>query len=151
MKESPGDPVKKSSSATYNIGYHLIWCPKYRRKVLVDDVERRFKEIAQEVARDNDWEIATMEVMPDHVHIFIKAKPVDSPQNIVARIKGRTSNYLRKEFPYLKTKLPSLWTRSYSCESIGSIFGISPYSLPVDVDPSGCITCMILWKISVFL
>lgn len=113
--------LKKSSSATYNIGYHLIWCPKYRRKVLVDDVERRFKEIAQEVARDNDWEIATMEVMPDHVHIFIKAKPVDSPQNIVARIKGRTSNYLRKEFSYLKTKLPSLWTRSYYCESIGSI------------------------------
>ena len=114
-------PLKKATTATYNIGYHIIFCPKYRRRVLVDDVERRFKEIAMEVARENDWEIATMELMPDHVHIFIKAKPIDSPQNIVARIKGRSSHDLRKEFPELKTRLPTLWTRSYYCESIGSI------------------------------
>ncbi len=114
-------PLKKSTTATYNIGYHIIFCPKYRRRVLVDDVERRFKEIALEVAHENDWEIATMELMPDHVHIFIKAKPTDSPQNIVARIKGRSSHDLRKEFPELKTRLPTLWTRSYYCESIGSI------------------------------
>lgn len=114
-------PLKKSRSATYNIGYHIIFCPKYRRKVLKDDIERRFKEIALVVAQENEWEIATMEVMPDHVHLFIKTKPTDSPQNVVARIKGRTSHDLRKEFPELKTRLPTLWTRSYYCESIGSI------------------------------
>lgn len=114
-------PLKKSRSATYNIGYHIIFCPKYRRKVLKGDIERRFKEIVLVVAQENEWEIATMEVMPDHVHMFIKAKPTDNPQNIVARIKGRSSHDLRKEFPELKTRLPSLWTRSYYCESIGSI------------------------------
>lgn len=113
--------LEKSRSATYNIGYHIIFCPKYRRKVLTGDVETRLKEIIQEVARDNDWQIATLEVMPDHIHVFVKATPQDSPANIVARMKGRSSSLLRQEFDWLKTRLPTLWTRSYYCESIGSI------------------------------
>lgn len=113
--------LEKSRSATYNIGYHIIFCPKYRRKVLTGQIEIRLKEIIRQVAIENDWEIDTLEVMPDHIHVFLKATPMDSPANIVARMKARSSFELRKEFPYLKTKLPSLWTRSYYCESIGSI------------------------------
>lgn len=113
--------LEKSRSATYNLGYHIIFCPKYRRRVLVDEVEVRLKELVHEVAQDNDWQIATLEVMPDHIHIFVKVTPMDSPANIVARIKGRSSFVLRNEFPELKTRLPSLWTRSYYVESIGSI------------------------------
>lgn len=113
--------LEKSRSATYNIGYHIIFCPKYRRKVLTGDVEVRLKEIIHEVARDNDWQVATLEVMPDHIHVFVKATPQDSPANIVARMKGRSSFLLRQEFAWLKTRLPTLWTRSYYCESIGSI------------------------------
>jgi len=113
--------LEKSRSATYNLGYHIIFCPKYRRRVLVDAVEVRLKENVREVAKENDWQIATLEVMPDHIHIFVKVTPMDSPANIVARIKGRSSFVLRNEFPDLKTRLPSLWTRSYYVESIGSV------------------------------
>jgi putative transposase len=113
--------LEKSRSATYNLGYHIIFCPKYRRKILVGDIETRLKEIIYQVATENDWQIATLEVMPDHVHIFVKVTPMDSPANIVARMKGRTSFELRKEFEWLKSRLPSLWTRSYYVESIGSI------------------------------
>lgn len=113
--------LEKSKSATYNLGYHIVFCPKYRRRVLVGDIERRFKELVKLVADENDWDVATVEVMPDHVHIFVKVTPMDSPHNIVARIKGRTSFELRKEFAELTTRLPSLWTRAYYIESVGSV------------------------------
>jgi len=110
-----------SNKATYNIGYHLIWCPKYRRKILVDDLETRLKELLSEKANELGVLIDTFEIMPDHVHLFIKTSPVDSPHFIVQQFKGYTSRILREEFPKLKRILPSLWTRSYYCESVGHI------------------------------
>jgi putative transposase len=112
---------KKSRSATYNIAYHLIWCPKYRRNVLIDGVDERLKELLNEKAKDLGVVIETMEIMPDHVHIFVKCEPNDSPQFIVGNFKGYSSRILRMEFPHLRKRLPCLWTRSYFCESIGHI------------------------------
>jgi len=112
---------KKSRSATYNIAYHLIWCTKYRRKVLVSAVEDRLRVLLVEKAKDMNVVIETMETMPDHVHLFAKCEPTDNPQYLVKNFKGYTSRFLRQEFPFLKSKLPCLWTRSYYCESIGSI------------------------------
>lgn len=111
----------KSKTVVYNIGYHLIWCSKYRRKVLTGDAETRLKELLAEKAGQIDIEIVQMEIMPDHVHLFIKATPVNSPHYIVQQLKGYTSRVLRQEFPSLKSRLPSLWTRSYYCESVGHI------------------------------
>ena len=110
-----------SNKAIYNIGYHIIWCPKYRRKVLVDALQVRLKELLYSISSSLDCKIQTLEVMPDHVHIFIKCSPVHSPHYIVQQLKGKSSHILRNEFPYLKTKLPTLWTRSYYCESVGHI------------------------------
>lgn len=110
-----------SNKAVYNIGYHLIWCPKYRRKVLVGAVEVRLKELLQEKAEELGLLIDTMEVMPDHVHLFVKSTPVLSPHYIVQQLKGFSSFQLRSEFPKLKSRLPTLWTRSYYCESVGHI------------------------------
>ena len=110
-----------SKHATYNCAYHLIWCPKYRKKVLVDNVEIRLKELLNEKAKEHEWIIENMEVMPDHVHIFIKVFPVDAPTYVVSQLKGYTSFILRNEFPTLKSRLPTLWTRSYFCESVGHI------------------------------
>ena len=110
-----------SNKAIYNIGYHIIWCPKYRRKVLVDQVETRLKELIIEISSAIDCQIESMEVMPDHVHIFIKCSPVHSPHYVVQQLKGKSSRILREEFPHLKTRLPTLWTRSYYCESVGHI------------------------------
>ena len=110
-----------SNKAIYNLGYHLIWCPKYRRQVLVAAVADRLKELLHLKASELGLEIDTMEVMPDHVHLFVKAKPIHSPHYIVQQLKGYTSHELRKEFPKLKSRLPTLWTRSYYCESVGHL------------------------------
>jgi len=111
----------KSKTSVHNVAYHLIWCPKYRRAVLIGKVEQRLKQLLKQKAKENDWKIETMEIMPDHVHIFVKANPVASPHFIIQQFKGYSSNILRKEFPHLKSKLPTLWTRSYYCESVGHI------------------------------
>lgn len=110
-----------SNKATYNIAYHLIWCPKYRRSVLTDKIEERLKELLIQKSETINVRIEKMEVMPDHVHLFVKCSPVDSPHWIVQQLKGYTSKILRSEFRELKSKLPTLWTRSYFCESVGHI------------------------------
>ena len=111
----------KSSHATYNCAYHFIWCPKYRRKVLINGVDIRLKELLIEKATEHGWAIEKMEIMPDHLHIFIKTTPNDSPVFIISQLKGYTSFVLRNEFQWLKSRLPTLWTRSYYVESIGHI------------------------------
>lgn len=110
-----------SETTVFNLGYHLIWCTKYRRKVLTPEVEVRLKELLQEKATELDIEIAEMETMPDHIHLFVKSKPTYSPHFIVQQFKGYSSRVLREEFTWLKSRLPSLWTRSYFCESVGHI------------------------------
>jgi putative transposase len=110
-----------SNKAVYNIGYHLIWCPKYRRKVLVNAVADRLKELLTEKAASIGASIEIMEVMPEHVHVFVKAPPTLAPHYIVQQLKGYSSHELRKEFSKLKSRLPTLWTRSYYCESVGHI------------------------------
>ena len=112
---------KTSRCTVYNVGYHFIWCPKYRRKVLVGNVADRLKALFVKKATEIGVEIVSMEIMPDHVHLFIKASPVDSPHWIVQQLKGYSSRVLRSEFPSLKSRLPSLWTRSYYIESVGHI------------------------------
>lgn len=110
-----------SNKAVYNIGYHLIWCPKYRRKVLSGAVETRLRQILLERAKEIGITIETMEIMPDHVHLFVKSPPTLAPHFIVQQLKGISSRLLRQEFPHLKSRLPTLWTRSYYCESVGHI------------------------------
>lgn len=110
-----------NSSSIYNISYHIIWCPKYRRKVLINGVDIRLKELLNEKANVNGWTIKSMEVMADHVHLFIQATPSDSVSHIVGQLKGYSSRKLREEFPFLKMRLSTLWTRSFYVETIGHI------------------------------
>lgn len=112
---------KYSNKSVYNIGYHLIWCPKYRRPVLIGKVADRLKELLKNKAQDLNAKIESMEIMPDHVHLFIKTSPTASPHWIVQQLKGNSSHTLRIEFHELKSRLPTLWTRSYYCESVGHI------------------------------
>jgi putative transposase len=109
-----------SNKAIFNLGYHLIFCPKYRKSVLVGDVENRLKELLMEKALELQIDIKEMEIMPDHVHLFVKTKPNESPHTIVGQLKGYSSRILRQEFKDLR-KLPSLWTRSYFAETVGCI------------------------------
>ncbi len=110
-----------SDTSIYNLGYHLIWCPKYRRSVLVPPVDLRLKELLVEKSSEIGVVIERMEVMPDHVHLFVKTHPTLAPHYIVQQLKGYTSRALRSEYGTLRSRLPTLWTRSYYVESIGHI------------------------------
>ena len=101
--------------------YHVIFCPKYRRKVLVDGIDVRLKELLLENQEQHGYEVLEMEVMPDHVHLLLDISPKRSVVQIVGRIKGLLSNRLRHEFPKLRSRLPSLWTRSCFISSVGAV------------------------------
>ena len=110
---------RSNSSIVYSCKYHVVFCPKYRRRVLVDGVDERFREIAQQVADEMRFDIIEMEVMPDHVHMLLEVDPQLGIHKAVKRIKGRTSHDLREEFPWLKRRIPSLWTNSYFVSTVG--------------------------------
>lgn len=113
--------LKHNVTSVVNINYHIIWCPKYRRKILVDGVDARLKTILKDIAKEYGCQIDTIEIMPDHIHMFLKGNPTIPVHLIVRNLKGKSSRILRQEFPHLKKRLPCLWTRSYYCETIGCI------------------------------
>jgi len=100
--------------------YHVIWCPKRRRKVLVGALAVRLKALIHEVCEEHQWQALEVAIQPDHVHLFLRANPYTLPSDIPRLIKGRSSRVLREEFPELQ-KLPSLWTRSYFLSTAGNV------------------------------
>jgi len=112
---------KTSKTSVFNLSYHLIWCPKYRRKVLVGDIKNQLIKLLYQKADQLELEIVEANIQPDHVHLFVKSKPIHAPQFIVGQLKGYTSRILRKEFSTLRTRIPTLWTRSYYVDSVGKL------------------------------
>jgi len=110
---------KSNNNVVYSCKYHVVWCPKYRRSVLVGDVDVRLKEIIQDVCTEFRSEMIEMEVMPDHVHLLVEVDPQFGIHRLVKYIKGRSSRLLRYEFPHLKSRLPTLWTNSYFVSTVG--------------------------------
>jgi putative transposase len=110
-----------SRGAAYSLGYHLVWCPKYRRPVLVGPVAERLRSLITEKAAEHEWTIVALEIMPDHVHVFVRADPEASPSYLANQFKGMSSRVLRQEFPALKRRLPTLWSRSYFVSSVGNV------------------------------
>jgi len=113
------DRWKRSRTAVYRLAYHVIWCPKYRRKVLLGGVEDRLKELITQRATELDCKVLTLEVMPDHVHLFVETPPTIGVHFMIQQLKGYTAHVLRDEYPSLKSRLPNMWTRSYYVESVG--------------------------------
>ena len=111
---------KHARNKVFLINYHLIWCPKRRKKVLVDGVKTRLENIIYDVTKELGIDILAIEVMPDHVHLFVSAYPDIPVHKIIKRIKGRSSHDLRKEFAAL-LKLPTLWTHSYFVSTAGNV------------------------------
>ena len=112
---------KQTRHATYNINYHLVWCPKFRRPVLEGAVGARLTELLPDYVRELGGEVLDLVVMPDHVHLFASFPPTLAISQIMYRLKRSTSHQLRKEFPHLKSRLPSLWTRSYYVGTAGHV------------------------------
>lgn len=113
-------PYKHNNTSVSLLRYHFVWCSKRRRKVLVGALGERLKELLRDKAEELGWEIIALEVMPDHVHLFISVDPDMAPSQVVHRLKGHTSRILRKEFPHL-IRLPALWTRSYFVSTAGMV------------------------------
>ena len=110
---------KSNNNIVYSCKYHVVWCPKYRRKVLVDGVDSRLEELIIQICQEIQVDIIEMEIMPDHLHLLIEVDPQFGIHKAIKLIKGKTSRILRQEFPYLTTKLPTLWTNSYFVSTVG--------------------------------
>ncbi|NEO39374.1 MAG: IS200/IS605 family transposase [Moorea sp. SIOASIH] len=111
---------RRTEGSVSSINYHFVFVPKRRKPVLVEHVARRLLEIIFDLVSEHGWKLIALEIMPDHVHMFLNAPTHESPAEIARWVKGRASHHLRKEFPNLK-KLPSLWTPTYFVASTGQV------------------------------
>jgi putative transposase len=110
---------ESNRNIVYSRKYHVVWCPKYRRPVLVNDVDIRLKEIIHQTVTELQSEVIELEVMPDHVHLLCEVDPQFGIHCLVKRLKGHNSRLLRHEFPWLKSRLPTLWANSYFVATVG--------------------------------
>ena len=110
---------KHSKSCVYSVKIHIVFCTKYRRPVLTDGVDERLKEIISGVCEEKEVELIALEVMPEHVHMFVDIPPKLSISTLLSFVKGKASRLLRQEFPRLKSRLPCLWSPSFFCSSVG--------------------------------
>ena len=110
---------KSNHNVVYSCKYHVVWCPKYRRKVLVNGVDVRIKELISAIRQEISVDVIEMEIMPEHVHLLLEVDPQFGIHKAVKTIKGRTSRVLRTEFPWLRSRIPTLWTNSYFVSTVG--------------------------------
>jgi putative transposase len=111
----------KNAGAVFSLKVYLVWCPKYRRPVLTGAIAQRLEALLREKATELEMTVHALEIMPDHVHLFIEFDPRWSIAEIVNRLKGSTSRILREEFSSLRSRLPTLWSRSYYAGTIGHV------------------------------
>ena len=109
-----------SRNQVYLLNFHLVWCPKRRRSILVGDIAQRLREIINQVAAEKQVKILALEIQSDHLHLFVSCSPQMVVHKLVKAFKGRSSNILRKEFPSL-LRVPSLWTNSYFISTAGNV------------------------------
>jgi putative transposase len=110
---------KSNKNVVYSSKYHVSWCRKYRRKVLVGDIVKRLEEIMRKAALKYRAELFAREILPDHVHMLCEVDPQLGIHRFIKNIKGVTSQHLRREFVSLRRRLPSLWTNSYFLSTVG--------------------------------
>jgi putative transposase len=114
-----GVTLRTNANIAFTCAYHVVWYPKYRRKVIGGRMEVRLKEVIAEVITERGAWLIEMETMSDHVHLMVEVDPQFGIHKLVKAIAGRSSRALREEFPWLTSKLPSLWTLSYFVATVG--------------------------------
>jgi len=113
--------LHRDRTIVYSCKYHIVFCPKYRRKVLVAPMDGRIRELVLEKQAEYGYAVIEMEVMPDHVHLLLDVDPRIGIDAVVRKIKGYTAHTIRKEYPWMKSRLPSMWTRSRFIASVGAV------------------------------
>lgn len=121
MKNIKSNNYHTSTHIKFLCRYHVIFCPKYRRKVLVNGIDGRLKEVFSEISKNKGFDILSMEIMPDHVHLLIDCNPRYGIMQCVTDLKWKSAHVLNKEFPEIRKKIPSIWTRSCFVATVGSI------------------------------
>ena len=131
---SINNDIRTNNNVAYRCHYHVVWCPKYRRKVITSldpqaanppipgdpgPVDTRLLDIVHDVAAEHWATIIEAETMPDHIHLLVTVDPQFGINKLVRLMKGRSSRLLRQEFPSLKRRIPTLWTNSYFCATVG--------------------------------
>lgn len=119
--ENKTKQYKKSEYLTYSCQYHVIFCPKYRRKIFKPPYDTILKEKFLKIAEQYSFEIIEMEVMPDHVHLLIDCNPRFGISECIKKLKSISAHEMRGEYPEFKSKLPTLWTRSAFVSTVGSV------------------------------
>jgi REP-associated tyrosine transposase len=112
---------RSNNNVVYICRYHVVFCPKYRRKVLTPPIDERLKTILMEQIERWGQELVELEVMPDHVHLLVGCDPQFGIHRLIKLLKGFSSHQLRLEFPALKRRLPSLWTNAYFVATVGGV------------------------------
>ncbi|MDD2676701.1 MAG: IS200/IS605 family transposase [Methylacidiphilaceae bacterium] len=110
---------RSTRNVVFSCKYHVVWCPKYRRKVLLEPIGRRRKQVLLDLLAEKNADQIEMEVMPDHVHLLVGCDPQYGIHRLVRLIKGRTSALLRRDFPALRRRMPALSTNSYFVATVG--------------------------------
>ena len=119
--ENSSKEYYRDSHLIWSCQYHVIFCPKYRRNVLINNIDIRLKELVLEKQEEYKYKIIAIEVIPNHVHLLLEVNPKIGIHKCISLIKGFTSNILRKEFKELRTKLPTLWSRGKFISTVGSV------------------------------
>ena len=104
-----------------SLGLHLVWCPKYRHRILGGRVSARCGEVLEQIAAARGWQIVAEEVMPDHLHLFIRVGPTDAPAQVVQAFRGRAARVVRAEFPYLRSRAKVSWSPPYFAAAVGYV------------------------------
>jgi len=113
--------VRRTKHAVFDLKYHLVWIPKYRKHILVGEVAQYAREVLQRIANEYEFWVDTMEVMEDHVHVFLEASPRYSPAQVVQIMKSRSAQEIFRKFPQLRKQLwaGELWSDGYFVRSVG--------------------------------
>lgn len=120
-KTAPHLEYQRDEHRVHLIMYHLIWCPRRRKPILVGEIKERCQHLIEDKCKEQGWLLLALAVQPDHIHVCVRVWPSDSPADVVKALKGVTSFFLRKEFREVTSKLPSLWTRSYFASTAGHV------------------------------
>ena len=112
---------RSNNNVVYVCRYHVVFCPKYRRKVLTPPIDERLRTILAEQIERWGQDLIEMEVLPDYVHLLVGCDPQLGIHRLIKLLKGFSSHQLRGEFPALKRRLPSLWTNSYYVATVGGV------------------------------
>lgn len=121
MEKTSALQYQRDEHRVHLIVYHLIWCPRRRKAILTGAIKERCQQLIEEKCQEKGWNILTLAIQPDHIHLFVRVWPSDSAAEVVKELKGITSFFLRKEFTSILKKLPSTWTRSYFASTAGAV------------------------------